>query len=138
TEIYTSCSFQDLTAQQMGKIVQTLRYLEGRIDAMIEIWGGAAAGLSDETVNAAASGRAVLDAGRPDLSQTDVDIVIVNDDLFAGPGTHEARFAVSAPAPSAPSDAEDLAFIEAPRELPPAEAPPAAVVEPPPVRLEAF
>src|SRR3954453_19931195 len=36
TEIYTACSFQDLTAQQMGKIVQTLRYLKGRIDPMME------------------------------------------------------------------------------------------------------
>ena len=137
TEIYTSCSFQDLTAQQMGKIVQTLRYLEGRIDAMIEIWGGAAAGLAEETPSGAA--RSVVAGERPDLSQTDVDIVIVNDDLFAGPGTHEARFAVSAPAPQAlPSQAEDLAFIEAPREPAPEEAPPVAAAEPPPLRLEAF
>ena len=40
TEIYTACSFQDLTAQRTGKIVNTLRYLEGRINAMIDIWGG--------------------------------------------------------------------------------------------------
>ena len=38
TEIYTACSFQDLTAQRIGKIIQTLRYLEGRINAMIAIW----------------------------------------------------------------------------------------------------
>ncbi|MFL5122870.1 MAG: hypothetical protein ACJ8C8_20685, partial [Microvirga sp.] len=41
TEIYTACSFQDLTAQRIAKIVQTLRYLEGRINAMIDIWGSA-------------------------------------------------------------------------------------------------
>src|SRR3954470_518775 len=119
TEIYTSCSFQDLTAQQMGKIVQTLRYLEGRIDAMIEIWGGAAAGLAEEAPGGGGAARGAFDGERPDLSQTDVDIVIVNDDLFAGPGTHEARFALSAPSPNAsPAHDEDLAFIEAPREPP--------------------
>jgi len=39
TDIYTACSFQDLTAQRTTRIVNTLRYLEGRIEAMIEIWG---------------------------------------------------------------------------------------------------
>jgi chemotaxis regulatin CheY-phosphate phosphatase CheZ len=39
TDIYTACSFQDLTAQRTSRIVNTLRYLEGRIEAMIEIWG---------------------------------------------------------------------------------------------------
>jgi len=39
TDIYTACSFQDLTAQRTTRIVDTLRFLEGRINAMIEIWG---------------------------------------------------------------------------------------------------
>jgi chemotaxis protein CheZ len=45
TEIYTACSFQDLTGQRTRKVTGVLRYLEGRINAMIEIWGlgGAAA-----------------------------------------------------------------------------------------------
>ena len=38
TDIYTACSFQDLTAQRTTRIVDTLRFLEGRINAMIEIW----------------------------------------------------------------------------------------------------
>lgn len=37
-EIYTLCSFQDLTGQRIQKVVQTLRYLEQRIDAMMRIW----------------------------------------------------------------------------------------------------
>jgi hypothetical protein len=37
-EIYTSCSFQDLTGQRIRKVVEVLRYLEERIDAMIRIW----------------------------------------------------------------------------------------------------
>ena len=39
TEIYTACAFQDLTAQRVTRIVHTLRFLEGRLNAMIDIWG---------------------------------------------------------------------------------------------------
>lgn len=39
TEILTACSFQDLTGQRITKVVNTLRYLEERVNAMIEIWG---------------------------------------------------------------------------------------------------
>lgn len=45
TEIYTSCSFQDLTAQRTRRIIETLRFLEGRINAMIDVWGADAADL---------------------------------------------------------------------------------------------
>ena len=39
TEIMTACSFQDLTGQRISKVVNALRYIETRINAMIEIWG---------------------------------------------------------------------------------------------------
>ena len=39
TEILTSCSFQDITGQRTTKVVNTLRYIEMRIDSMIQIWG---------------------------------------------------------------------------------------------------
>ena len=39
TDIYTACSFQDLTGQRISRVVQTLRFLENRVLAMIEIWG---------------------------------------------------------------------------------------------------
>jgi chemotaxis protein CheZ len=39
TEIYTACSFQDLTGQRTSKVIEVMRYLEGRINAMIDIWG---------------------------------------------------------------------------------------------------
>ncbi len=38
TEIFMACSFQDLTGQRTQKVVQVLRYLETRINAMMEIW----------------------------------------------------------------------------------------------------
>lgn len=39
TDIMTACSFQDLTGQRINKVVSTLRYLEQRVAAMVEIWG---------------------------------------------------------------------------------------------------
>lgn len=65
TEIYTSCSFQDLTAQRTKRIIETLRFLEGRINAMIDIWGG-----SVDDVDADAS----ADEPRPDGLQSRLDV----------------------------------------------------------------
>ena len=39
-DIYSACSFQDLTGQRTRKVVDVLQFLEDRIRAMIEIWGG--------------------------------------------------------------------------------------------------
>ncbi|BAR97961.1 Chemotaxis protein [Blastochloris viridis] len=39
TDIYSACSFQDLTGQRTRKVINVLRYLEARINAMIDIWG---------------------------------------------------------------------------------------------------
>ncbi|MFY8095918.1 MAG: hypothetical protein ACOVN0_20760 [Niveispirillum sp.] len=38
TNIFTACSFQDLTGQRTSKVVNALRYVEQRINAMISIW----------------------------------------------------------------------------------------------------
>jgi chemotaxis regulatin CheY-phosphate phosphatase CheZ len=64
TQIYTACSFQDLTAQRIARIVQTLRYLEERLAAMIAIWGDPAG------VEAERSAHPIPEV---DLSQSDVD-----------------------------------------------------------------
>lgn len=37
--IFTACSFQDITGQRTTKVVNALRYPEQRVNAMIEIWG---------------------------------------------------------------------------------------------------
>ncbi|MDR3516288.1 MAG: hypothetical protein P4M00_10750 [Azospirillaceae bacterium] len=37
--IFTACSFQDLTGQRTSKVINALRYIEQRINAMIAIWG---------------------------------------------------------------------------------------------------
>lgn len=61
--IYESCSFQDLTGQRTQKVVHVLRYLESRIDAMIDIWGMEEVEVADRS--AAARSHAESDQ-RPD------------------------------------------------------------------------
>jgi chemotaxis protein CheZ len=39
TTIMLACSFQDLTGQRTSKVVQALRYIEQRVNSMIQIWG---------------------------------------------------------------------------------------------------
>ena len=51
-EIMTACSFQDLTGQRTTKVVNALRYIETRINAMIAIWGG-----GNRSASAAAHGQ---------------------------------------------------------------------------------
>ncbi len=38
TEVYTACSFQDITGQRTRKVIDVMRFLEARIEAMIKIW----------------------------------------------------------------------------------------------------
>ena len=39
TNIFLACSFQDITGQQTTKVIVVLRYIEQRVNAMIENWG---------------------------------------------------------------------------------------------------
>lgn len=79
TEIYTACAFQDLTAQRTQKVVRTLRFLEGRINALIDAWSerdGAQAGprqRSPGPIN-----------DNPNLSQSDIDFVIIDGESEPG------------------------------------------------------
>ena len=106
TEVYTACSFQDLTGQRTRKVIGVLRYLEDRINAMIAIWGldGALAAEAAET-RAVDAGKALLNGpAKPGhgLDQADVDMVM-------GPAavSHEAGMA-------SPIELEDVIVIEAP------------------------
>lgn len=38
TNIFTACSFQDLTGQRTSKVINALRYVEQRVNAMLTIW----------------------------------------------------------------------------------------------------
>jgi hypothetical protein len=102
TEIYTACSFQDLTAQRTTRIVNTLRYLETRIVAMMEIWGGedAAPPAPPEAAGPA-----------PDLSQSDVDQVI--DARAIGDAEPRAEAVRATPPLPEPMIEDDLVFLGA-------------------------
>jgi chemotaxis regulatin CheY-phosphate phosphatase CheZ len=98
TEVLTACSFQDITGQRTTKVVNTLRYIEQRVNSMIEIWAG-------DGVRPVPSG--TPDA-RPDAhllngptdsapSQAEVDALLDRLDEQIGSGGPAAS--VSAPAP---------------------------------------
>jgi chemotaxis protein CheZ len=38
--LYEACNFQDLTGQRITKMVGLLKFVEQRLDRMIEVWGG--------------------------------------------------------------------------------------------------
>jgi len=76
-EIYTSCSFQDLTGQRIRKVIQVLRYLEHRINTMIEIWGKDVSGTLKSWES---SGKEARTDGSPlspaGLNQADIDVMM--------------------------------------------------------------
>ena len=113
TTIFTACSFQDLTGQRTTKVVNALRYIEQRINTMIEIWG------STEGVKPSAAALEPQDK-RPDahlmhgpqpegqaISQDEIDRLL-NGGAPAEPAAPAPTPAAAAPAapPPAPADAE--------------------------------
>jgi chemotaxis regulatin CheY-phosphate phosphatase CheZ len=102
TDIYTACSFQDITAQRTTKVVHVLRYLEGRINAMIDLW-------SQPGTSAAKEAPAPLQAptlNTGGLTQDDVDIVICEEQADFG-----LDYAYATGARRQAAD-DDLVFVE--------------------------
>src|ERR1043165_625803 len=80
TEVYTACSFQDLTGQRTRKVIGVLRYLEDRINAMIAIWGLDGAMAAEAAEQRAVESEKTLLNGPAEpgqgLDQADVDMVM--------------------------------------------------------------
>jgi chemotaxis regulatin CheY-phosphate phosphatase CheZ len=76
TEIYTACSFQDLTSQRIRKIIGALGFLETRINTMIDIWE-----FDHGPPDFAANSRPESANSRidPIMSQADVDTALLED-----------------------------------------------------------
>jgi chemotaxis regulatin CheY-phosphate phosphatase CheZ len=72
TDSYTACSFLDLTGQRIHKVIDVLRYLEQRINAMIAIWGD---GVDDDATTMTAAAREAVPESAA-LDQADVDMVL--------------------------------------------------------------
>jgi chemotaxis protein CheZ len=120
TAVYTACSFQDLTGQRTRKVIQVLRYLEGRINAMIDIWGldGTMAAEAAEAARARDGGAALLSGPAQQglgLDQADVDVVM-GPAAGAAPDYDEVEFVDAKPAaePVATSAAPPIAPQAAP------------------------
>lgn len=125
TQIYTACSFQDLTAQRTSRVVHTLRYLENRIASMIGIWGNPDDAVPSLDERARAEAAAALD-------QSDVDRFLDME----GPVPAPAR-APLPPLPSVTLD-DDLAFLpDAPVRDEPVRAEEAVAVSSPAMLLAA-
>ena len=100
-EIMTACSFQDITGQRTSKVVNTLRYIEQRVNTMIEIWGVSGPGGSLETTS-----HRKLDDDRPDAH-------LLNGPALAGgmdQASIDAMMFSRSPATPAPSSAPSPAF----------------------------
>jgi hypothetical protein len=120
SNIFTACSFQDITGQRTSKVVNALRYIEQRVNAMIAIWDVEGVKPSTDVPDAFAdkrpdahllNGPALEGHG---VSQSDVDA------LFADP-----------PEPPAPPPKPVIAAAP-PAPPPPAWTAPPAPMAPPP------
>jgi len=123
TEIFTACSFQDITGQRISKVVSTLRYIDQRVNAMIEIWGAEnlPGGVAKRDANADTRGDAHLLNGpaMPGQGRTQDEI----DALLAGAGFDApAPMAPPTPAP-APAPPPAAAKQATPPPAPPSPAP---------------
>ncbi|SMH56928.1 hypothetical protein [Azospirillum agricola] len=127
-EVMTACSFQDITGQRTTKVVNTLRYIEERVNTMIEIWGVerlAASGAGDGVTSHRKSGDTRPDAhllngpqlGGPEVSQDAIDALFdsVPDVLERA----EPAFAAPAPAPPPPPPPPAKTPVKAPPPPPP-------------------
>lgn len=88
-EIFTACSFQDITGQRITKVVRSLEFVEERVNALIGMWGREALAMVTDEAPAAPSGDAALLNG-PQLaghgvSQDDVDRLLNGGDMQAAP-----------------------------------------------------
>lgn len=117
-EILTACSFQDITGQRTTKVVNTLKYIEQRVNTMIEIWG------VDKTISMAEMAGGGFTASHRKLNDERPDAHLLNgpslgdgidqnaiDSLFDSFGgdmggmldrVETAPAAMSAPAPAPP------------------------------------
>jgi chemotaxis regulatin CheY-phosphate phosphatase CheZ len=83
TNVFTACSFQDLTGQRTTKVINALRYIEQRIAALIALWGLSEAD-SENAPPAAEDGRPdghLLHGPDSDgIDQSQVDRLLAGDD----------------------------------------------------------
>lgn len=77
-EILTACSFQDITGQRTTKVVNTLKYIEQRVNTMIEIWG------VDKTISMAEMSASGFTASHRKLNDDRPDAHLLNGPALGG------------------------------------------------------
>src|SRR5215472_7319191 len=114
TDIYSACSFQDLTGQRIRKVVDVLRFLEDRIRAMIGIWGEA---MPEPDAPAAAAPHVGEDRTVPHLEQQEIDRLMPSGGPVALNNAKQ-----NGPDPAAAASDRDLGVVVtvAARAVPPA------------------
>jgi chemotaxis regulatin CheY-phosphate phosphatase CheZ len=130
-EIMTACSFQDITGQRTSKVVNTLRYIEQRVNTMIEIWG------VDTSVAASADAAAAhrkMNDDRPDAHLLNGPALGDGIDQAAVDALLNSFAAAPEPAPPPPPPAPPPAppKATAPKAPPPPPPQPKAPPPPPP------
>ncbi len=132
-EIFTACSFQDITGQRIAKVVATMGYVEQRVNTMMSMWdsegtGGTTAGI--RTGIAADGPRASADRA---VASADGEQGLLNGPQLPGLGLGQdavdALFGrADPPAPTLPEAARPAAEARTQtRTAPKAPAPPAGL-----------
>jgi chemotaxis regulatin CheY-phosphate phosphatase CheZ len=116
-DIFTACSFQDLTGQRTSKVVNALRYIEQRVMAMISIWGedGLAGIVVKEEQTDSRPDAHLLNGPQLDghgVSQADVDSMF--DSPAAAPAPVPPPPPPPPPAPAKASQADIDSMFDAP------------------------
>ncbi|MEM6710788.1 MAG: protein phosphatase CheZ [Pseudomonadota bacterium] len=75
--IFEACNFQDITGQRITKIVKTMRFVEERIDSMMDIWGGMESFEDVQTLDVAKKGDEALLNGP--ASEDDANVASQDD-----------------------------------------------------------
>lgn len=85
--IYEACGFQDITGQRITKVVRALRHIESKIEALLALFGGEAAGSVVAPVEESRSeGDSAALLNGPELpashgnSQADIDAILASFD----------------------------------------------------------
>lgn len=75
--VFEACAFQDITGQRITKVVSSMKFIETRVNALIEMWG------SDEITRAA--GKA-----KPAKAPADRDADLLNGPQLKGEGVSQS------------------------------------------------
>lgn len=90
-EIFTACSFQDITGQRITKVVRSLKFVEERVNALIGMWGREAVAAAEDVGQVKEGDAALLNgpqlAGQG-VSQDDVDRLLNGSDMQPVAGSH--------------------------------------------------